>query len=76
MPAIIMTKILQLVAGGSKSGAIDVTLKMVTIFDLPCRSRLVVGASRELVARWGFGAMRLRTLCTQRKHERKGAGGR
>ena len=64
LPAIIMTKILQLVAGGSSSGAIDV-MKMVTIFDLPCRSRLVVGAIRELVARWGFGAMQLRTLCTE-----------
>ena len=58
MPAIIMTKILQLVglvAGGSSSGAhrrhIDVTLKMVIIFDPLSRSGLVVGASRERVAR-------------------------
>ena len=44
---------------------IDITLKMVTIFDLLCRSGLVVGASRERVAREGFGACDCVSLCTE-----------
>ena len=66
MPATIMTKILQLVAGGSSSGAHRRHAeKMVTILDLLCRSGLVVGASRERVAREGFGACDCVSLCTE-----------
>ena len=51
---------------------IDVTLKMVIIFDPLCRSGLVVGASRERVALEGFGQDVIAYRCAKRK----GAGGR
>ena len=50
---------------------IGVTLKMGTIFDLLCRSVLVVRADRDRVAREGCGAVRVRAAV-----QRKGAGGR
>ena len=66
-----MTKILLLVAGGSSSGAHRRHAEDGTIFDLLCRSVLVVRAGRDRVAREGCGAVRVRAVV-----QRKGAGER